>query len=146
MARKNKNVLLGRKKHRDKIVSPVTNALVAPGKLFVIQLVHLPNCLLCVTEDLYIGTRIKARMICLGIQLLTFTCGKARPMLNPCLRDLHLRGHASAHFCNKAVKVRPAQRTYLPIMSYAAKRNARKQFLCMPDSSLDPQVVLTLSS
>lgn len=37
-------------------------------KLLVIQLVHLCSCLLCDTEGLCIGIRIKAPTVCLGSQ------------------------------------------------------------------------------
>lgn len=60
-------------KNRDNFFCPIMNALAAIEKLFVIQLVYLPGCLLCVTEDLCTGTRIKTQTICLGIQLLVFS-------------------------------------------------------------------------
>lgn len=74
MARQNKNVLHGKKTQGQNCQS--SYLCINSSWETVIQLAHQPNCLLCVTEDLRIGTRIKAHRICLGIQLLLLLVGR----------------------------------------------------------------------
>lgn len=114
------------KKKMDTIFRPVTNALTAIKKLFVIQLVRLPRCLLCVTEALCTGTRgkkKKKRLFAWISSSYFFPCGKARPDAESMPTGASPScGHPVAHFYYKAIKVRPGQGTYLPIIIYSANR------------------------
>lgn len=91
---------------------------------------------------------LKHRLVAWEYSSHCFPCGTARPDAEstPTCPSPPW-GHPVAHFYYKAIKVRSGQRTFLPITIYSTKRkNARKSVPFLPDSSLAPGVVLTLSS
>lgn len=117
----------------DPIFRPVTNALTAIRKLFVIQLVHLPAVCYVSPKTYVLASGAKNRLFAWVSSSYFSPCGTARTDAESTPAGSSPScGHFVAHFYHKAMKGRPGRRTCLPTVIYSAKRKERRKAVLMP--------------